>query len=122
MKLLYLITYEKLSEKVGTVTTIAYNPIPEMFPAENYFQVDQAIIPDREDIPNMDTYLRVDLETKDMYYDYIARETFETKVASLQAENSALKLENESLKSRVSDVEMTLTEILFSSEEMNTHA
>ena len=36
------------------------------------------------------------------------------ELAALRADNEKLKTENETLKNRVSDVEMTLTEILFS--------
>lgn len=105
-----LITYEKMNDKTGKVTSIAYNPIPEMYPEEKYFLVDQAVIPDREDIPNMDAYLRIDLETKEMYYDYIAQSTFEMKISALELDNSKLKqadLDNKELITVLYEMIMT---------------
>lgn len=100
-----LVTYNKFNDGVGTVQTIVCNPSPEMIPQDNYFQVDKIDIPVREDIPNMDAYLRVNLETKELNYDYILRETFETKVSALQQENNELK-------QAIADLTATLAAVL----------
>jgi len=84
------VSYRQESEQVGTVLSIIQNPLPEMISDEGEF-IEGVLIPDREDIPGMDAYLRINLKTKGLYYDYILRETFETKVSALQQENSELK-------------------------------
>ncbi|MGM1048639.1 MAG: hypothetical protein ACQEXX_21205 [Bacillota bacterium] len=54
--------------------------------------VEDKELPKLQDIPNMEGYLRINLETKELYYDYIARETFESKVSELQQKNTELNL------------------------------
>lgn len=89
--MLFLVKYEKITDTVGQVTMIIQNPLYDEPTEGSFFYTDSLTYPVQENISNMDAYLRVNLETKDLYYDYILRETFETKVAALQQENSELK-------------------------------
>lgn len=86
----YLVKYEKITDTIGQVSMVIRNPVYDE-PTEESYYTDSVTYPVLENIPNMDAYLRVNLETKELYYDYILRETFETKVAALQQENSELK-------------------------------
>ncbi|WP_223068471.1 hypothetical protein [Paenibacillus caui] len=97
------ITYTALREKVGTVQSIIYSPYPEQVD-EHGLSLDVEI-PNREDIPNMDAYLRINLETNQLYYDYIARETFETKLYTVTAENAELK-------QAIADLTMTMAAMM----------
>ncbi|OXL83192.1 hypothetical protein BCV73_08945 [Paenibacillus sp. SSG-1] len=83
------IIYDKLTDTLGQVRAVIHNPYPEQI-VDNGIDIETEI-PQPKEIPNMDAYLRINLETSDLYYDYIARETFETKISSLQQENSELK-------------------------------
>jgi hypothetical protein len=85
----FLVQYEKISGTIGQVTMVIQNPI-DAEPTENSFYTEDLTYPVQESIPNMDAYLRVNLETKELYFDYIARETFETKVDELKQENADL--------------------------------
>ncbi|MBB3132133.1 hypothetical protein FHS19_006860 [Paenibacillus rhizosphaerae] len=100
----FLVKYEKISDTTGNVTMIVQNPIYEE-PTEDSFYTEDLTYPERENIPNMDAYLRVNLETKELYYDYILRETFETRVSALQQENAELK-------QAIADLTMTLAAVM----------
>ncbi|GIO57929.1 hypothetical protein [Paenibacillus cineris] len=102
--MLFLVKYEKFTDTIGQVTMIIQNPIYED-PTEDSFYTDSLTYPVQESIPNMDAYLRVNLETKELYYDYILRETFETKVTALQQENNELK-------QAIADLTMTLAAVM----------
>ncbi|BFH63895.1 hypothetical protein [Paenibacillus azoreducens] len=98
-----LITYAKLNDNAGKVTAVIYNPSPNMdWVTDEKLYVEHAVIPSKEDIPNMDARLRIDLKTNELYFDYIARETIENKVISLQQENKELK-------QAIADLTMLLT-------------
>lgn len=100
----FLVKYEKIADTTGKVSMIVQNPIYED-PTENSFYTDSLTYPVQESIPNMEAYLRVNLETKELYYDYILRETFETKVTALQQENNELK-------QAIADLTATLAAVL----------
>lgn len=87
--MLFLVKYEKITEAIGRVTEVIQNPVYAE-PTDNSFATEDLTYPVQESIPNMDAYLRVNLETQELYYDYIARETFETKVDELKQENAGL--------------------------------
>ncbi|WP_433618799.1 hypothetical protein [Paenibacillus cellulositrophicus] len=52
----------------------------------------------------MEPRLRVNLETKELYYDYILQDTFEAKVAALQQENTGLKAQIDLMQKALDDV------------------
>ncbi len=82
------VVYELFADQVGTVTAI-YSGEPRVS-HENVVSSD-APFPADQQLPNMDAYLRINLNTNELYYDYIARDTFETKLAIINDENLELK-------------------------------
>lgn len=81
------IIVKAFNEESATVLAIYHNRKPEI---EGLIETN-AEIPEQATLPNMDAYLRINLATKEFYYDYIQRETFESQMTLLQQENSELK-------------------------------
>ncbi|AWB45314.1 hypothetical protein DCC85_14490 [Paenibacillus sp. CAA11] len=103
------VIYEKLTDHIGNVQAVIQQPYPEQI-VDNGMYIERDI-PQREEVINMDPYLRINLETQELYYDYIARETFESRTRALQAENDALRARDiENRESIASLYEMLLKE------------
>lgn len=83
------IVYEPFADGVGTVIAV-YSAYPTGVHYDNMVDTN-ASIPTDQRVPNMDAHLRINLESKELYYDYIARKSLETKVADLGSENAELK-------------------------------
>lgn len=71
------------------------------------------------DIPGMSSRLMINLETDELYYDYYAAETIETKVSGLQKENAELNLtignlilESANDKATIASLEETMGNLL----------
>lgn len=95
------VTYANYSNGIGTVNAIINGQYEQQ---PNGILTDENV-PAVEDIPNMDAYLRIKLDTGEFYYDYIARETFETKVSDLETENAELK-------QAIADLTMTMAAMM----------
>jgi len=81
--------YTNYIANVGTVYALISNNYPEQ-EVENGMYTESEL-PELKIIPNLDACLRIRLDTGELYYDYVARDTFENKVADLQQENAELK-------------------------------
>ncbi|GAB6931570.1 hypothetical protein JCM10914A_55670 [Paenibacillus sp. JCM 10914] len=81
------VVFEFFSTGIGTVRAIYSNFSPD----EDNLIVTDAELPEREDIPGMNAYLRIVLDTGELYYDYVAHETLDKKVSDLQQENAELR-------------------------------
>lgn len=84
------VIYEKASDKSGQVLEVIFIPTAEDYTREGV-SIDKPMI-SPENIPGMESRLMINLETNDLYYDYYAPETIETKVSGLQQENADLNL------------------------------
>ncbi|NUU74038.1 hypothetical protein [Paenibacillus xylanilyticus] len=92
------VAYEKVSDTVGTVTAIYQDASTEIKDQLTGVDVENEVeIPPKLDIPEMDAYLRINLETNELYYDYIAKSTFEAEIKSLKQQLSEANSRNEKL-------------------------
>ncbi|MBE9913368.1 hypothetical protein G8C92_04830 [Paenibacillus donghaensis] len=84
------IVYDKKSETSGQVNEVIFIPTAndKTRPGRDIGNKPM-IYP--ENIPGMASRLMINLETNELYYDYYAPETLETKVADLQQEKTELK-------------------------------
>lgn len=104
------VIYDKVNGNIGKITHMIKNIFPEQM-VENGVMTDYETVPATESIKDMDAVPYIDLQTKNIYYEYVA---VPPHPQPLYEQVTELKTENETLKNRVSDVEMTITEILFS--------
>lgn len=103
------VVYEEFSTGIGTVGAIYSNYRPDV---ENVIETD-ASLPVREEIPGMSAYLRINLESGDLYYDYIAVETVDQKIADLNQTIGTLLLESANDKATIASLEETVGTLLF---------
>lgn len=85
-----LVRFSKINDTVGTVQMIEHNTTSTSS-LDDGFYFENIIVPDPVRDNGMRPVLRIDLNTKELYYDYFIPETVETKVTSLQQENAELK-------------------------------
>lgn len=65
------IAYDIVSQKTGRVRAIYHNPVPEQIEMEpNGFYVES--IPEAEEKAGLTPYLMAKIDTKELYYDYVA--------------------------------------------------
>ncbi|MFB6475786.1 hypothetical protein ACFCW7_23280 [Paenibacillus glucanolyticus] len=82
-------------ENIGRVTAIIFNPHESQL-VENGMEVEE--IPEPENYPGMVPFLHIDLESKELYYNYVKapdppskEDTIEGKVEKLEIENGQIK-------------------------------
>ncbi|MGE7827847.1 hypothetical protein [Paenibacillus sp. NPDC093718] len=112
------VIYQRISDKTGQVQEVIFIPTPADNNREG-IEIDAPMIYP-EIIPNLIPRLMVDLEENELYYDYYAPETFETKVSDLQQVNTELNLiignlilESANDKATISSLEETVGTLLF---------
>ncbi|GIO32003.1 MULTISPECIES: hypothetical protein [Paenibacillus] len=86
-----LVRFSEINDNnVGTVQMIEHNTTSTSSISDGlYFENITVPAPVRDN--GMRPVLRINLKTKELYYDYFIPETIETKVKGLQQENSELK-------------------------------
>ncbi|MBD7967773.1 hypothetical protein [Paenibacillus gallinarum] len=77
------ITYEPYTEGVGNVTGIFVGAIPESITGGIE---SESLDPVYVQLPGMTAALRINIETGELYYDYIKLESTETRLVSTQTE------------------------------------
>lgn len=83
------VIYQKVSDQTGQVQEVIFIPTPSDKNREGV-EIDAPMIYP-ETIPGMESRLMINLEINELYYDYYAPETIETKLSGLQQENSELR-------------------------------
>lgn len=71
---------------------------------ENEIIKDEIAYPVKENIPGMNAYLMIDLETQELYYNYISDETIQSQVSELKQENEGLKSQIDLMQKALDDV------------------
>lgn len=77
------VVFEQLSDNVGTVTGLYAGVLPAGIVGGIETE---ALDPIKETYPNLEPVMRIRLDTKELYYDYISRENTETRLAQTQSE------------------------------------
>ena len=103
------VTYEKITENKARVLTIFFTKVA----GENTIEMDDVDIPLPSQFPELAAHLRIDLETNEFYYDYIAPETLEYQLTEMNSTIGNLLLENANDKATISSLEDTLGSLLF---------
>lgn len=81
--------YEETS--YGNLVTVVYmNPVPEQMKVQG-IEIDGEL-PRAEDISGMKPVLKLKLEEKLLYYDYVRPDSLESRITDLQKENTELKV------------------------------
>lgn len=106
-KKLRYVTWEYFTEDIGTVTSIYTGTIP---PDLNNGVYTSSSDPTRLDLPNLSPILRIELDSKELYYDYESNNTLEMRVVNLNSELNGLKLEKEVLSTEVSSLNIDITD------------
>lgn len=86
------VIYTPESTDVGRVTQIMFLPTTEQKTDENGIDLGSVSMVYPDNIPGMDSVLKINLQEKVLFYDYYAIETLETKLSDLQKENAELNL------------------------------
>ncbi|MDR9744113.1 hypothetical protein [Paenibacillus taichungensis] len=92
------VAYDKVSENVGTVIAIYQKASTEIKEQLTGVDIENDVkIPERLNIPEADAYLRINLETNEIYYDYISKSTFQSEINSLKQQLEDANTRNEKL-------------------------
>lgn len=113
------VIYQEVSQTTGKVSEIIF--IPSVTDKERGGRdIEDGLMIYPENVPGMESRLMINLENNELYYDYYAIETIETKVSGLQQENEELNLtignlvlESANDKATISSLEETMGTLLF---------
>lgn len=113
------VIYQEVSQTTGKVSEIIF--IPSATDKERGGRdIEDGLMIYPENVPGMESRLMINLENNELYYDYYAIETIETKVSGLQQENEELNLtignlvlESANDKATISSLEETMGTLLF---------
>ncbi|WP_211749708.1 hypothetical protein [Paenibacillus sp. Marseille-Q4541] len=101
------VVYKPYAENVGTVVSILSGNIPDDSSNGVYTSSQD---PEIKNYPNLSAVLRIELDSKELFYDYESSTTIEMRVVNLASNLNDLELQKEELANQVSSLNTDITD------------